>query len=88
VIELIIKNLVVSYFRIVKIIHGIVLCHVLAQYIELVSPFCRMLYEGKDMGCCGSCGGEAPNHTNDQDKSKDKEKEVASKPQEQDKEKK
>ena len=40
------------------------------------------------MGCCGSCGGEAPNHTNEQDKSKEKDKEATSQPQEQDKEKK
>ena len=42
------------------------------------------------MGCCGSCGGEAPNHTNDQDKNKekDKNKEATSQPQEQDKTKK
>ena len=32
--------------------------------------------EGKDMGCCGSCGGEAPNHINDQDQEKDKEIEI------------
>ena len=37
------------------------------------------------MGCCGSCGGEAPNHSNDKDKNKDKDKEVTSQPQEQDK---
>lgn len=39
------------------------------------------------MGCCGSCGGEAPNHTNEQDKNKEKEKEaeVTSQPQESDK---
>jgi len=36
------------------------------------------------MGCCGSCGGEAPNHTNDQDKNKEKEAEVTSPPQESD----
>ena len=29
--------------------------------------------EGKDMGCCGSCGGEAPNHINDQKEDKEKE---------------
>ena len=23
------------------------------------------------MGCCGSCGGEAPNHINDQEQDKD-----------------
>lgn len=41
------------------------------------------------MGCCGSCGGEAPNHTNDQDKDKNKEKEaeVSSQPQESDEKK-
>ena len=25
------------------------------------------------MGCCGSCGGEAPNHINDQHENKEKE---------------
>jgi len=39
------------------------------------------------MGCCGSCGGEAPNHTNDQDKDKEKEAEVSSQPQESDEKK-
>jgi len=41
------------------------------------------------MGCCGSCGGEAPNHKNDQDKDKNKEKEaeVSSQPQESDEKK-
>jgi len=41
------------------------------------------------MGCCGSCGGEAPNHTNEQDKNKEKDmnKEATSQPQEQDKKK-
>lgn len=39
------------------------------------------------MGCCGSCGGEAPNHTNDQDKNEEKEIEVTSQPQEQAEEK-
>ena len=29
--------------------------------------------KGKDMGCCGSCGGEAPNHINDQEQDKEKE---------------
>lgn len=43
--------------------------------------------EDRNMGCCGSCGGEAPNHTNEQDK-KDKEKEATSQPQETDKDKK
>ncbi len=40
------------------------------------------------MGCCGSCGGEAPNHTNEQDKDKaqDTDKEKSSQPQEPDKE--
>jgi len=28
--------------------------------------------EDKIMGCCGSCGGEAPNHTNEPDESKEK----------------
>jgi hypothetical protein len=28
------------------------------------------------MGCCGSCGGEAPNHINDQHENKNKEKET------------
>ena len=27
--------------------------------------------EVKIMGCCGSCGGEAPNHINDQEQDKD-----------------
>ena len=43
--------------------------------------------EGKDMGCCGSCGGEAPNHTSEQDKNTDKDKETTSQTQEQDKDK-
>ena len=72
----------------VQIVDRIALSQVLAQYTELISSSYIMFYEGKDMGCCGSCGGEAPNHTNDQDKNKDKEKEVVSQPQEQDKEKK
>ena len=25
------------------------------------------------MGCCGGCGGEAPNHINDQEEDKEKE---------------
>jgi len=37
--------------------------------------------EDRDMGCCGSCGGEAPNHTNDAEVKNQQ-------PQEQDKEKK
>jgi len=40
------------------------------------------------MGCCGSCGGEAPNHPDDQEKNKDKDKEVTNNPEEQDEEKK
>ena len=48
------------------------------------------------MGCCGSCGGEAPNHINDQDINKEKaadketDKKIGanSQPQEQDKEEK
>ena len=47
-----------------------------------------MLHEVKDMGCCGSCGGEAPNHINDEDKNKEKDKEATNQPQEQDKEEK
>ena len=39
------------------------------------------------MGCCGSCGGEAPNHTNDQDENKEKDKEATNQSQEQDNEK-
>ena len=66
----------------------IVLYQLLVQHTALVSPFNRILHEDKDMGCCGSCGGEAPNHTNDQDKNKEKDKEVTGQPQEQDKEKK
>lgn len=41
------------------------------------------MYEGKDMGCCGGCGGEAPNHSIDAEKNKDKDKEVTSQSQEQ-----
>ena len=48
---------------------------------------CLLCYEDKDMGCCGGCGGEAPNHSNDQDKNKDKDKEVTSQPQEQEQDK-
>jgi hypothetical protein len=55
--------------------------------------FITIGFEDKDMGCCGSCGGEAPNHINnqDQDKNKDNEKskkEEASQSQDRDKEKK
>lgn len=39
------------------------------------------------MGCCGSCGGEAPNHTDGQDTNKEQDKDTSSQPQEQDKEK-
>jgi hypothetical protein len=39
------------------------------------------------MGCCGSCGGEAPKHTNEQDKNNDKDEPVTGQPQEQDKKK-
>lgn len=46
-----------------------------------------MIVEDIDMGCCGSCGGEAPNHTNEQDKNKEKENETTNQSQEQDKEK-
>jgi len=42
-----------------------------------------MIHEDEDMGCCGSCGGEAPNHTNEQDKNTEKDKQTTSQPQEQ-----
>jgi len=44
-----------------------------------------MILEESTMGCCGSCGGEAPNHTNEQDKDKSKETETTSQTQEQSK---
>jgi len=47
-----------------------------------------MKHEDKDMGCCGSCGGEAPKHTDEQDKDKGKDKQATSQSQEQDKDKK
>jgi len=55
---------------------------------SLECGFNKIFHEDLDMGCCGSCGGEAPNHTSEQDKSKEKDKEATSQPQEQDKEKK
>lgn len=55
--------------------------------ITLDSDFNIMILEEKAMGCCGSCGGEAPNHTNEQDKDKETDQQTTSQPQEQDKEK-
>jgi hypothetical protein len=46
-----------------------------------------MLHEDKNMDCCANCGGEAPNHINDQDKNEEKDKETTSQSQEQDKKK-
>jgi hypothetical protein len=46
-----------------------------------------MIFEDINMGCCGSCGGEAPNHTGEQDKNKEKDTDTTSQTQEQDKEK-
>ena len=36
------------------------------------------------MGCCGSCGGEAPNHSNEQDKDSENDKTEMTQSQEED----
>ncbi len=67
----------------------IALNQVTMLHTALVYAINKLLHEDKNMGCCGSCGGEAPtDHTNDQDENKETNKEATSQPQEQDAEKK
>lgn len=64
--------------------HGQSLIHIKTHNSTLLYyRFFKISYEDVEMGCCGSCGGEAPNHTNEQDKGKEKETESTNQSQEQ-----